>query len=123
MAKKLTYDECYNIAKKYTQKKDFITHDIRAYNYAYRHKWLQDYTWLKHIPKKEKLYQQCYEVAQKCKTLNEFKESYKELYDISVKYFFKLFVLILKSIDKNAVEKYNNCELKIQAKRGVLWYL
>lgn len=88
MARKLTYEECYNIAKKYVQKQDFITHDAQAYNYAYRHKWLQDYTWLKHIPKKEKLYQQCYEAAQKCKTLNEFKESYKELYDISVKYFF-----------------------------------
>ena len=104
MANKLTYEDCYQIAQKYKQKKDFIKYDTRVYNYAYRHKWLQDYTWLKHIPKKEKLYNQCYEGAKQCQTLNEFQINFKDLYDIAVQYsFLKQFNWLIDNT------RYENC--------------
>jgi hypothetical protein len=41
------YDNCYNEAKKYTSRTEFKKKSPGACKSARKHKWLNDYTWLK----------------------------------------------------------------------------
>ena len=43
---KVTYENCYEEAKKYKLKKDFKKNNPIIYKYALRKKWIKDYTWL-----------------------------------------------------------------------------
>lgn len=45
--KKLTYEYCKEVAKKYSTLKDFRTESESVYVTSLRNKWLKDYTWLK----------------------------------------------------------------------------
>ena len=46
MNKKITYEECMSVAKKYDSKSDFRNNDYNMYIAAWRHKWLTDFKWL-----------------------------------------------------------------------------
>lgn len=43
---KYTYKQCWDCARKYNKKSDFFKNDRQIYNYAYKHKWLDNYDWL-----------------------------------------------------------------------------
>ena len=62
MAKK-TYDECYEIAKRYSTKKSFRENEQYAYGRALRNDWLKDYTWLSGAEKYS--YEECRCIAEK----------------------------------------------------------
>lgn len=51
MSKK-TYEECYEIAKKYNTKKSFRENEYSAYARAYRNGWLDEFYWLERHNKK-----------------------------------------------------------------------
>lgn len=92
MSLHLSYEDCYNIAKKYTIKKDFRLGEPAVYNYAVRNNWLQDYTWLKRASKIEKLYKECYQEAQKYTNVIDFQKQNDKQYQIALKYrWFKQF--------------------------------
>lgn len=50
---KYSYDDCYNIAKNYTEKGIFREENRYVYDKAYREGWLKDYIWLEN---KKKIY-------------------------------------------------------------------
>ena len=77
MAKK-TYDECYEIAKKYNTKKSFRENEQYAYGRALRNGWLKDYTWLSGAEKYS--YEECRYIAEKYNTERDFKTSYPQIY-------------------------------------------
>lgn len=49
-----TFEECYNIAQKYTALKDFAEKDRRIYRYSLRNGWLDSFTWIERKHKKHK---------------------------------------------------------------------
>lgn len=44
--RKITYDDCFNEAKKYNTKAEFRANAYNMYIAAWRHKWLSEYAWL-----------------------------------------------------------------------------
>jgi len=73
---KIIYNKnyCYEEAKKYTSKIDFLKNSHGAYVVAKKNGWIEEYTWLIH-PKQYKGkfdYDYCYKEAQKYKTRKEF---------------------------------------------------
>ena len=69
-----TKEYCYEEAKKYTSKIDFLKNSNRAYVVAKQNGWIEEYTWLIH-PKQYKGkfdYDYCYKEARKYKTRKEF---------------------------------------------------
>lgn len=69
-----TKEYCYEEAKKYTSKIDFLKNSNRAYVVAKKNGWIEEYTWLIH-PKQYKGkydYDYCYEEARKYKTRKDF---------------------------------------------------
>ena len=69
-----TKEYCYEEAKKYTSKIEFLRNSNRAYVVAKQNGWIEEYTWLIH-PKQYKGkfdYEYCYKEARKYKTRKEF---------------------------------------------------
>ena len=77
MAKK-TYDECYEIAKKYNTKKNFRENEQYAYCLASRNGWLKDYYWLDGHEKYS--YEDCKNIAERYKSKQDFKRLNPEVY-------------------------------------------
>lgn len=82
-----SYEKCFNEAKKYNYLNDFRCNCEGAYIYAYKHKFLNSFKWLKHKVKQSKYdFNTCQNIASKCKNRAEFKrtcdtgyrKSYKE---------------------------------------------
>lgn len=69
-----TKEFCYEEAKKYTSKIDFLRNSNRAYVVAKQNGWIEDYTWLiQHKQYNGKYdYEYCYNEAKKYKTRKEF---------------------------------------------------
>jgi hypothetical protein len=86
MSLHLSYEDCYNIALKYSVKKEFRLSEPKVYSYAVRNNWFQDYTWLKRSSKIEHLYEKCCQEARKYTNVTEFQEQNNEQYQIAVKY-------------------------------------
>lgn len=69
-----TKEYCYEEAKKYTSKIDFLRNSNRAYVVAKQNGWIEEYTWLIQLKQyKGKFdYEYCYKEAKKYKTRKEF---------------------------------------------------
>ena len=69
-----TYEQCCEEARKYKTKIEFRNNSRRAYDAAYRHNWMKDFTWFEEIikPCNYWTYERCYEEAKKYKTFTEF---------------------------------------------------
>ena len=80
---KWNYKNCYNEAKKFTNKMDFVKQSNGAYDSARRHGWLDDYTWFS--SNKKWNYDTCYEEAKKYKTKVDFKHNSCGAYSVSCK--------------------------------------
>ena len=79
-----TFEKCYEEAKKYKTKKEFLKKDPRAFTAAYRNNWLDNYTWFE-----EKFvwsFEKCFEVAKQFKTKKEFKQGNGGAYSAATKY-------------------------------------
>lgn len=77
MAKK-TYDECYEIAKKYNTKKSFRENERYTYSLASRNGWLKDYHWLDGHEKYS--YEECKNIAEGYKSKQDFKRLSPQIY-------------------------------------------
>ena len=66
-----TYEDNYEIAKKYTTMYDFRMKECLAYNKANKEGWLKDYTWLNTYD--SMTYEDNYAVAKKYATMNDFR--------------------------------------------------
>lgn len=75
-----TYEECYEVAKKYEYQNDFIRDDPAVYYYAYRRGWIKDYVWIKFRRHKNITVDECVEAALKCNSVQEFRSKYMSLY-------------------------------------------
>ena len=78
---KYTYDECYNIAKKYTIKGEFRTNEPKLYATATKNGWLKDYFWLCNKKKYTKEY--CFSVAEKYDSYNLFRDNEYKVFSAS----------------------------------------
>lgn len=76
--KKWTKETCYEEAKKYTSIKDFRQNSASAYGVCLKHKWIDDYTWLKRKKQSNTYWShdRCYEAAKKCTSRSEFGKKY-----------------------------------------------
>jgi hypothetical protein len=76
--RKWTYETCYEAAKKFTKRNDFLRAKgfCRAYKVARANGWLEDYTWFEEFSKPAGYwnYEKCYEEAQKYDSLLEFRK-------------------------------------------------
>lgn len=72
------YERCYEEAMKCKTLVEFKKEHHTAYSIAVKHKWLEHYYWLERIHKPHNYwsYENCYNYALKCKTLNEFRTLY-----------------------------------------------
>ena len=77
MAKK-TYEECYEIAKKYNTKKSFRENEKYAYRLASRNGWLKDYSWLSGHEKYT--YEECKAIAEGYEVKKDFKMAEPQIY-------------------------------------------
>ena len=78
-----TFERCYEEAKKYKRKKDFLDANPRAYRAAYAKGWLKNYTWFESRIKWT--YETCYAVAKQCKTKRDFEKAYGRAYQVARK--------------------------------------
>ena len=76
--KRWTYETCYEAAKKFTKRSDFLNAKglSRAYKVARANGWLKDYTWFEEFSKPAGYwnFDRCYEEARKYESLLEFRE-------------------------------------------------
>lgn len=79
-----TYEKCYEAAKKYKTRDEFNKNDSKAFTAAYRHGWLDDYTWFK--KKFTWTYEACLSIAKQFKTKREFELGHKGAYTAAVRY-------------------------------------
>lgn len=79
---KLTYNYCYNVAKKYDNFTLFCEENKSVYNKTRKKGWINDYTWLKRkkMPNDYWTYERCYEEAKKYKTRNGLQKYCKGCY-------------------------------------------
>lgn len=84
---KLSYENCYNRAKKFQTIKDFCKQDHSAYQKALREGWITDFTWLSYsqLPSGYWTYETCYEEAKKYTTLSDYVKNAIGAYVKSVK--------------------------------------
>ena len=85
---KWTKDKCYEEAKKYKTRTEFMTKSAGAYASAKRNGWLDDYIWISARVTKPAGYwdkEHCYEEAKKYKSIKEFQRKGKSAYDASKK--------------------------------------
>lgn len=87
---KWTYEACYEEAKKYNYKVDFIKNSRGAYDAALRNKWLEDYNWflsgIKRTGEKHRKwnYETCYNEALKYSTRGEFGTKSQRAYYVAL---------------------------------------
>lgn len=76
-------DTCYEEALKYTSRSEFAEQNGSAYEVARRNQWLKDYTWFEEKQKPSGYwsnYENCYNVALKCKTKSDFIKKFNAAY-------------------------------------------
>ena len=67
------YENCYNEAKKYKSRGEFVKNCPSAYNSAWKNNWLNDYTWFSESASAKKWdYETCLEESKKYKTRSYF---------------------------------------------------
>lgn len=79
-----TYDENYDIAKKYTMMCDFRTKETTAYNRARRQGWLKDYTWLKRGDAAQ-TFEEVEATARKYSSMDDFYKNDAQTYKVARK--------------------------------------
>jgi hypothetical protein len=70
-----SYEECYNVAKKYSKMADFCKYEREYYDSAKFRGWLDDYVWLKRANRNEWPKEKCFEESKKYSTLVELKKA------------------------------------------------
>ena len=84
----LTREVCYEIAKKYTNIRDFQNNEVNVYNKAHRRGWFDDYTWLKRMRPKHNFYNdhdRCEKEAKKYSSRYKFQQGCGVAYEWSRK--------------------------------------
>ena len=107
-SKHKTYEE----AKKYKSKNEFRKSCDSAYQAAYRHGWLKDYTWFEKPPVYNKIWtkEKCLEAAKQCKTMKEFRENFITAHDVSKKNgWFNEYTWLKRAIKPNNYWNYETC--------------
>lgn len=80
----ITYEQCYNEAKKYKTLKEFSDKKPHYCSFAYSKGWINSFIWLERIIKPKgywNIYENCYEEAKKYLTRREFHEKNRRAYD------------------------------------------
>ncbi len=78
----LSYERCYEVAKKYNSKKEFIkNHKDGEYRAARKNGWIKDYTWLKSCHHNWEDVSLIKQEASKYKTKSEFHDGCRSAYD------------------------------------------
>lgn len=77
------YEHCYEEAKKYKTRTEFLRGTPSAYNAALKGGWLDDYTWFEstHVKRGTWTYEKCYEHAKRFKYKKDFVEQDHKAYD------------------------------------------
>ena len=107
-SKPKTYEE----AKKYKSKSEFRKTCDSAYQAAYKHGWLKDYTWFEKPVAHNKIWtkERCLEAAKQCKTMKEFREKFITAHDVSKKNgWFKDYNWLERAIKPNNYWNYETC--------------
>ena len=77
--RKWNYDTCYEVAKRFRKRNDFLCAKglSRAYKVARENGWLNDYTWFEEFSKPSGFwsYERCYEEARKYQSLRDFRNN------------------------------------------------
>jgi len=83
---KWNYEECYNEAKKYTNRDEFKRNAGGAYRVARKNDWLKDYTWFAPSSSAKKWnYETCYNEAKKYTSRKEFERNAVGAYRVALK--------------------------------------
>lgn len=78
-------ETCYNEAKKYKTKAEFIKNSHSAYVISTKNNWYKEYDWLIGVRRNYWNKETCYNEAKKYKTKTEFKNACVGAYDVSCK--------------------------------------
>ena len=83
-----TKEHCYEEAKKYHSRLEFVKENEAAYKVALANGWIDDYTWFENYSKSFRYwynYEHCYEEAKKYDSRNKFKKGSCGAYKIALK--------------------------------------
>lgn len=82
---KLSYEKCYNIAKQYSNIRDFRKNSNNVYSKSHKMGWIKDYTWFEPLKKPNGYwdYNRCYEVAKDCNSRTEMKTTNSSAYNVA----------------------------------------
>ena len=82
-----TYERCCEEARKYKTKIEFRNNSRRAYDAAYRHNWMKNFTWFEEIikPCNYWTYERCYEEAKKYKCKADFQKGKRGAYKAALR--------------------------------------
>ena len=80
-----SYDHCYDEAKKYNSRSEFLDNSQMAYNSARKNGWLDDYTWFERPVAYNKKWNRetCYEEAKNYKSKTEFRKNSGGAYKVA----------------------------------------
>jgi hypothetical protein len=79
------YDNCFEEAKKYKNRRGFQRGSMAAYHQAWKHGWLDDYTWFDEKQKRNYWNKEtCYEEAKKYKSRSEFGKHAVRAYELAL---------------------------------------
>lgn len=84
----ISYEKCYNEAKKYKTLKEFSDKNPAYCSFAYGKGWMKTFTWLERMIKQKgywDIYENCYNEAKKYKNRREFHDFNRRAYDSSIK--------------------------------------
>ena len=77
-------ERCYEEAKKYSSRGDFVKGNQSAYNVAWKNGWLDDYTWFSESASAKRWdYKTCLEESKKYKTRTEFRDGCNSAYSVA----------------------------------------
>lgn len=77
-------ERCYDEAKKYKSRGEFVKENQSAYNSALKNKWLDSYTWFSESASAKKWdYESCLEESKKYKTRTDFYKGNNSAYKVS----------------------------------------
>lgn len=107
-----TEDECLNIAKQYSSKKEFKKEHPEAYDKARRMKWLYTYDWLENNqPIHHWTKEECKAEAMKYKTKMEFKRNCQSAYSAAVSHkWLKEFDFFISTRKPDGYWTYERCK-------------
>lgn len=82
-----TYEQCCEEARKYKTKIEFRNNSRRAYDAAYHHNWMKDFTWFEEIikPCNYWTYERCYKEAKKYKCKVDFQRGKRGAYKAALR--------------------------------------